>query len=147
MNKWIGMGRLTRDPEIRLVGNDISICNFTIAVDRKYKKDDGSPTADFINCVAFRKTAEFIEKYFGKGKMIAVVGSIQTRTWDDDDGERHYITEVLVDEVNFCGDGSGSSSADSSAKKKGAAKSGNKQKSKPSPPPADEDEDDDDLPW
>lgn len=113
MNKWIGTGRLTKDPELRPGKNDTTICNFTVAVDRR-SKDAG---ADFIPCVAFNKTAEWIEKYFSKGKMIAIDGHVQIRNWTDDDGEKHYVTEVIVDNAEFCGDKSGDGSADSGTKK------------------------------
>lgn len=85
----------------------------TVAVDRR-GKDAG---ADFIPCVAFNKTAEWIEKYFSKGKMIAIDGRIQTRNWTDDDGEKHYVTEIIVDNAEFCGDKSGDGAADSGTKK------------------------------
>ena len=100
MNKVILMGRLTKDPEIRYTQNNTPVCNFTLAVDRRFSKDK---QADFISCQAWQKTAEFISKYFQKGLMIAVVGSIQTRTWEDNEGKKRYITEVIVDEVYFAG--------------------------------------------
>jgi single-strand DNA-binding protein len=100
MNKVILMGRLTKDPEIRYTQTSKAVANFTIAVSRRFKKDE----ADFINCVAWEKTAEFISKYFSKGGMIAVVGSIQTRTWDDEGGKRHYVTEVVAEEAYFTGE-------------------------------------------
>lgn len=100
MNKVILMGRLTKDPEIRYTQNNTPVCNFTLAVDRRFSKDK---QADFISCQAWQKTAEFISKYFQKGSMIAVVGRIQTRTWEDNEGKKRYITEVIVDEVYFAG--------------------------------------------
>lgn len=100
MNKVILMGRLTKDPEIRYTQNNTPVCNFTLAVDRRFSKEK---QADFINCQAWQKTAEFISKYFQKGLMIAVVGSIQTRTWEDNEGKKRYITEVIVDEAYFTG--------------------------------------------
>jgi single-strand DNA-binding protein len=100
MNKVILMGRLTKDPEIRYTQNNTPVCNFTLAVDRRFSKDK---QADFINCQAWQKTAEFISKYFQKGSMIAVVGRIQTRTWEDNEGKKRYITEVIVDEAYFTG--------------------------------------------
>lgn len=102
MNKVILMGRLTKDPELKYTpGNNTAVCQFSIAVDRKFKSE-GQPTADFINIVAWRKTAEFVSKYFTKGSKIAVVGQIQTRSWDDTEGKKHYVTEVIADEVEFC---------------------------------------------
>ena len=99
MNKVILMGRLTKDPEIRYTQNNTPVCNFTLAVNRRFNADE----ADFINCQAWQKTAEFISKYFQKGSMIAVVGRIQTRTWEDNEGKKRYITEVIVDEAYFTG--------------------------------------------
>ena len=105
MNNVTLMGRLTRDPETRYSqsAEPIAVTRFSVAVNRKYKKD-GEQEADFINCVAFRKTAEIIEKYFTKGKMIGIVGSIQTGSYADKDGNKRNSTEVLVNEVHFCGD-------------------------------------------
>lgn len=102
MNKVILMGRLTKDVEIRQTPNNLSVARFTIAVNRRFVKDGGQQ-ADFINCIAWRKTGEFISRYFQKGSMIAVVGSIQTRSWDGNDGKKQYATEVIVDEVYFTG--------------------------------------------
>ena len=93
------MGRLTKDPEIRYTQNNRAVCNFTLAVNRRFNADE----ADFINCQAWQKTAEFISKYFQKGSMIAVVGRIQTRTWEDNEGKKRYITEVIADEAYFTG--------------------------------------------
>lgn len=102
MNKVILMGRLTKDVEIRQTPNNLSVARFTIAVNRRFAKDGGQQ-ADFINCIAWRKTGEFISRYFQKGSMIAVVGSIQTRSWDGNDGKKQYATEVIVDEAYFTG--------------------------------------------
>ena len=102
MNKVILMGRLTKDVEIRQTPNNLSVARFTIAVNRRFAKDGGQQ-ADFINCVAWRQTGEFIARYFQKGSMIAVVGSIQSRSWDGNDGKKQYATEVIVDEVYFTG--------------------------------------------
>lgn len=101
MNKVILMGRLTREPELRFTTSNTAVCQFSIAVDRKFKSE-GQPTADFIPVVAWRKTAEFVSKYFTKGSRIAVVGQIQTRNYDDKDGKKVYVTEVIADEVEFC---------------------------------------------
>lgn len=101
MNKCILIGRLTKEPEVKNTSNQIAVCKFTIAVDRKFKDANGQKQTDFINCVAWRQTATFISSYFHKGSKIAVVGSIQTRTFDGDDGRRQYITEVVVDEADF----------------------------------------------
>jgi len=101
MNKVILMGRLTKDPELRNTSTtNTATCSFSIAVDRRFKQEN-QPTADFINCVAWTKTAEFINQYFTKGKMIAVVGRIQTRTYDNAEGKKVYVTEVVVEEAFF----------------------------------------------
>lgn len=101
MNKVQLIGRLTRDPELKITANGISVCSFTIAVNRRYRNPQGEYEADFINCVAWRQSAELIAKHFSKGSMIGIVGSIQTRTYDNKDGARVYITEVSVEEVHF----------------------------------------------
>lgn len=102
MNKVILMGRLTRDVEMRQTPNGVSVARFSIAVNRRFKSE-GQPDADFINCVAWRQTGEFIARYFQKGSMIAVVGSIQSRSWDGQDGKKQYSTEVVVDDAYFTG--------------------------------------------
>lgn len=100
MNKVELIGRLTKDPEIRNTSNQVPFCNFTLAVDRRFKDANGQREADFINCVAWRQTATFIQKYFRKGNRLGVIGSIQTRNYEDENG-KHYITEVIVDEAEF----------------------------------------------
>lgn len=100
MNKWCGIGRLTKDPEVKLTTNQTAYCNFTVAVDRRFKDKDGQRQSDFINCVAWKQTADFINKYFHKGSRIGLCGSIQTRSYEKD-GQKVFITEVLVDEVEF----------------------------------------------
>ena len=101
MNKWCGVGRLTKDPEVKLTSSQTQFCNFTIAVDRRFKDANGQRQADFINCVAWKQTAVFIQKYFRKGNRIGICGSIQTRSYDDNNGQRHFVTEVLVEETEF----------------------------------------------
>lgn len=103
LNRSILMGRLTADPELRQTPNGISVLSFTIAVDRAYSGKSGERQTDFINLVAWRNTAEFISRYFKKGQMIAVDGSIQTRSYTDKQGNRRTAFEVLVDTVSFCG--------------------------------------------
>ena len=101
MNKAILCGRLTKDPELKMTQNQTNFCNFIIAVDRRFKDANGQRQADFIACVAWRTTADFISKYFKKGNRIAVVGSIQTRTYEDQNGQKRLVTEVVVDEAEF----------------------------------------------
>ena len=103
MNRVILMGRLTADPELRTTPQGTSVSRFTIAVDRRFAKE-GQQQADFITCVAWRQTAEFVCRYFGKGRMIAVEGQLQSRSWDGEDGKRQYATEVIVDNAFFTGD-------------------------------------------
>ena len=103
MNNVSLIGRMVKDPEIRTIGKETAVLNFTIAVDRNYTDDDGNRPADFIGCVAWRNTAEFISRHFKKGDPVAVCGSIQTRSYDDSEDNRHWITEVVVDQVYFCG--------------------------------------------
>ena len=103
MNKVILMGRLTHDVDLRQTPQGVSVARFSIAVNRRYKDQNGNYPADFINCVAWRQTGEFVARYFRKGSMIAVTGSIQTRTWDGQDGKKNYATEVIVDEAHFTG--------------------------------------------
>ena len=102
MNKVILIGRLTRDPEAKTTQQGTPVTRFTVAVNRKFKNADGGYDADFINCVAWRGTAEFVSKYFTKGKQIAVVGSIQTRPYEVE-GQKRTATEVNADEVEFVG--------------------------------------------
>ena len=101
LNKVILMGRFTRDPELRSTPQGISTCSFSIAVDRNFVRQGEERKADFINCVAWRQTAEFISKYFKKGSMVALEGSIQTRSWDDQDGKKRYATDVVVSQEYF----------------------------------------------
>ena len=113
MNKAILMGRLTRDPEVRYTSgeNSLAIARYTLAVDRKIRKD-GDATADFIPCVVFGRSAEFVEKYFRKGLKIAIVGHVQTGSYTNRDGQNVYTTEVVVEEQEFAeskNSGSGSS--------------------------------------
>ena len=101
MNKTILLGRLTKDPERRETAtSNTEVSNFTLAVNRRFKQE-GQPEADFINIVAFGKTATFCNLYFKKGLQVYVVGRLQTRNWTDDNGQIHYVTEVIADEVYF----------------------------------------------
>ena len=103
MNKAILVGNLTRDPEQRTTSSGIAVTSFTVAVRRTYRDADGNYQADFINCVAWRSTAEFVAKYFTKGSRIGMAGTIQTRTYNDQNGNKRYVTEVVADEVEFAG--------------------------------------------
>ena len=102
MNKVILLGRLTKEPEIRYSQiNNSKVANFTLAVNRKYAKQGEENQTDFISIVAFSKLAEFIEKYLVKGFQICVRGRIQTRNWEDKCGQKHYVTEVVAEEIDF----------------------------------------------
>jgi single-strand DNA-binding protein len=104
LNKVVLAGRITADPELKQTASGISVLSFTIAVNRSYvskNSEQGERQADFINVVAWRQTAEFISKYFRKGSAICVTGSIQTRSWQDQQGQRRYATEVVADEAAF----------------------------------------------
>lgn len=119
MNKCVLVGRLTKDTEIKLTSNQSKLCMFTIAVDRRFKDKDGNRQADFINCLAWGKNAEFINKYFNKGSRIGIVGSIQTRSYADKDGKTVYVTEVVVDEAEFVESaGNGEAKAEAKAETK-----------------------------
>ena len=100
LNKTILGGRLTADPELKQTPSGVSVCPFTLAVNRKYAKE-GEQNTDFINCIAWRNTAEFISKYFKKGSSLCIVGNIQTRSWTDQNNQKRYATEVIVDEALF----------------------------------------------
>jgi single-strand DNA-binding protein len=99
-NKVILVGNLTADPELRQTTNGVSVCSFSLAINRKTKTDSGQ-NVDFINVVAWRQTAEFVAKYFKKGRPLLVCGQLQTRTWTDAHGNKRYSTEVMADEVAF----------------------------------------------
>ena len=102
MNKVILMGRLTRDPEVRYTQtNNTLVASFSLAVNRRFVRQGEERQADFINIVAWSKLGEFFSKYFKKGQQVAVTGRLQTRTWDDDQGQKHYITEVIAEEAYF----------------------------------------------
>ena len=101
MNKVILVGRLTKDPELRATTSGIPVCSFTVACDRRFVKQGEERKADFINCIAWRQAGESISKYFAKGHRIALEGSIQTRSWTDNEGKTRYATEVVVDQWEF----------------------------------------------
>ena len=102
MNKVVLMGRLTRDPEVRYTQtNNTLVASFSLAVNRRFARQGEERQADFINIVAWSKTGEFCSKYFKKGQQVGVIGRIQTRTWDDDQGTKHYVTEVVAEEAYF----------------------------------------------
>ena len=107
LNKVVLAGRLTADPELKQTPSGIAVCSFTLAINRRFqaRNADGTPTAaqqaDFIQCQAWRQTAEFINRYFRKGSSLCVSGSIQTRSWQDQNGQKRFATDVVVDEAMF----------------------------------------------
>ena len=101
MNKAFIVGNLTRDPELSTTANGISVCRFTVAVPRRFSNSEGEREADFINCIAWRNLADIVAKYVKKGKKVCVVGSIQTRNYEAQDGTKRYITEVVAEDVEF----------------------------------------------
>ena len=103
LNFIVVMGRLTRDPEIRRTASGTAVANFSVAVDRDFPSQDGSRETDFIDCVAWKNTAEFVGKYFSKGKQIAVKGRLQIRSWTDKDGNKRRTAEIVADNVYFAG--------------------------------------------
>lgn len=151
LNKIFIMGRLTRDPELRRTQSGTAVASFALAVDRDYKNADGTKETDFIDCVAWRNSAEFVSKYFTKGRMAVVEGRLQMRDWTDKDGNKRRNAEVVVDNIYF-GDSKrdGNSGADNysaSARSYGAPDGGY---SVPTPGPggfAEIDDEDGDLPF
>ena len=101
MNKVVLIGNLVRDPEVRATQNGISVCNFTVAVNRRFKKENGEQETDFLNVIAWRQLAELCGKYLAKGRKVAVTGSIQTRTYEAKDGSKRTAWDIVADEVEF----------------------------------------------
>lgn len=104
INSTIIMGRITHDLDMRVTPSGTNVCQFTVAVERNFAEKDGSRQSDFISCVAWRQNAEFITRYFGKGRMIAITGHLQSRTFDDKNGSKHYVTELIVEQASFTGE-------------------------------------------
>ncbi|WP_346207643.1 single-stranded DNA-binding protein [Caldifermentibacillus hisashii] len=100
-NRWVGVGRLTKDVELRFTPQGVAIANFTVAINRTFKNANGEYEADFINVVAFKKTAENVANYTKKGSMVAVDGRIQTRNYQNNEGKRVYVTEIVADSIQF----------------------------------------------
>jgi len=103
MNKIMLIGRLTKDPELRYTPNGAAVTSFTLAVDRRFPNQNGEREADFINCVAWNKSAEFVANYFHKGKQMALEGRLQVRTYEGNDGQRRWVTEVVAEQIEFVG--------------------------------------------
>lgn len=139
MNKVILMGRLTREPEVRYSqgAEPLAVARYTLAVNRRFKRKD-EPEADFIPCVAFGKSGEFAEKYFRKGQLVSIVGRLQVRSWEDNEGKKRWTTEVIVEEPYF---------AESKKNSNAAADKENGQAPADGFYPIDELVEDDDLPF
>lgn len=103
MNKVILLGRLAKDPELQYGQSGTAKCTFNLAVNRKYTNQNGEREADFISCIAWQKTAEFVAQYFTKGQQMALEGRLQVRTYEDNTGQRRWVTEVVVEQVEFAG--------------------------------------------
>lgn len=148
MNKVILMGRLVKDPEVRYSqsAEPVAVCKYTLAVNRRFKRD-GEPDADFINCIAFGKTGEFAEKYFKKGQLVSVVGSIRVSSWDNADGVKQWRTEVVLEDQYFAE----SKASFEASRGRTSESTAPKQSYKPKEPSGftaiDESVDDDDLPF
>ena len=104
LNTAIIMGRLTTDPELKSTGGGVSVCSFTVAVDRRFKGQNEERQTDFIRCVAWRQSAEFLARFFRKGSMVAVTGSIQVRNYEDKNGNRREAVELVADQISFTGE-------------------------------------------
>ena len=103
LNKVILMGRLTKDPEYKMTQQGTAVASFTLAIERNYTTD-GARQTDFINCVAFKGAADFLHRFFEKGQLVCICGMLQTRMWEDKENKKHYVTEVIANEINFTGD-------------------------------------------
>lgn len=104
LNRVVILGRITHDLEVKQTTNGTACLQFTVAVERNFKDANGEYQADFITCVAWKEKAEFINRYFGKGAMIAIEGQLRSRTYEDKNGTKHYVTEVFVDSASFTGE-------------------------------------------
>ena len=127
MNKVILMGRLTKEPEVRYTQtSNTLVASFTLAVNRRFVKQGEERQADFINIIAWSKIGEFCSKYFSKGKQVCIISRIQTRNWEDDQGQKHYITEVIAEEAYFAeGKRNSNTSSDPFAASSGETVNGN----------------------
>ena len=115
MNKILLIGRLTKDPELRYTQSGTAVASFTLAVNRSFANQNGEREADFINCVAWQKAAEFVSQYFKKGQQMALEGRLQVRSYDDNNGQRRWVTEVVTEKVEFVGSKNGGNSGSNSA--------------------------------
>ena len=126
MNKILLMGRLTKDPELRYTQGGTAVASFTLAVNRSFANQNGEREADFINCVAWQKAAEFVANYFKKGQQMVLEGRLQVRSYDDNNGQRRWVTEVVTEKVEFVGSkgGNGNSSSNGAGSGSGSGNAG-----------------------
>ena len=125
MNKILLIGRLTKDPELRYTQSGTAVASFTLAVNRSFANQNGEREADFINCVAWQKAAEFVSQYFKKGQQMALEGRLQVRSYDDNNGQRRWVTEVVTEKVEFVGSkGSGNSGSNGAGAGSGGGNAG-----------------------
>ena len=124
LNRVVLVGRLTRDPELRYSPSGVAVTNFTLAIDRKFKNAQGEREADFIPCVVFKQLAELCANYLAKGKLASVDGRIQIRTYNDKDGQKRWVTEVIAEDVHFLSPKDGGSGSTESASPRGTGSFG-----------------------
>lgn len=124
MNKILLIGRLTKDPELKYTQSGTAVCTFNLAVNRRFANQSGEREADFINCQAWQKTAEFIANYFKKGQQMALEGRLQVRSYDGNDGQKRWVTEVVAEQIEFVGSkGNGSNNNNASGASGGSGDS------------------------
>lgn len=119
------IGRLTKEPELRYLQNGTATASFNLAVTRRFANQNGEREADFINCIAWGKAAEFVANYFKKGQLMALEGRLQVRSYDGNDGKKHWVTEVVAEQIEFCGGKSGSGNSDGATGGNGSGGAGN----------------------
>ena len=136
MNKVILMGRLTKDPEVKNTPSGVAVCSFTVACDRRFKSQNGERMTDFISCVAWRQQATLLGNYFHRGSRIAVIGSLQSRSYDDQNGQKRYVTEVVVDEIEFIDTKADSQGSSQAPAQNNASTASVVAQTPPPPPPA-----------
>jgi single-strand DNA-binding protein len=153
LNRTVLVGRLTKDPELKYTPNGVAVANFTLAVNRPFKSQSGENEADFINCVVWRKPAENLANYMSKGSLVGVDGRVQTRSFDNQEGKKVYVTEIVADSVQFLeSKNSSSSQSNSSSYNSGNSQSGSQNSSQNNQDPFKDkgepiDISDDDLPF
>lgn len=124
MNKVVLIGRLTKDPELRYTQGGTAVANFTLAVNRRFANQSGEREADFVNCVAWQKAAEFVANYFHKGQQMALEGRLQVSSYDGNDGQRRWKTEIVAEHIEFCGSKANGSNGNTNGSA-GSANTGN----------------------